>query len=89
MSRRLQVSLIGYIENGRFERGVREMPLLDNECFILTEAEFGLLHAFVGDSDTAIEVGVLAMEPTQQVALGVDAIFASHVGIFGSSQSRV
>lgn len=53
MSRRLQVSLIGYIENGRFERGVREMPLLDNECFILTEAEFGLLHAFVGDSDTA------------------------------------
>jgi len=87
MSRRLQVSLIGYTENGRFERGVREMPLLDNECFILTEAEFGLLHAFVGDSDTAIEVGVLAMEPTQQVALGVDAIFASHVGIFGNTGS--
>lgn len=87
MSRRLQVSLIGYIEGGRFERGVREMPLLDNECFILTEAEFGLLHAFVGDSDTAIEVGVLAMEPTQHVALGVDAIFASHVGIFGNTGS--
>ena len=37
MSRQLQVSLIGYVEGGRFERGVREMPLLDNECFILTE----------------------------------------------------
>jgi hypothetical protein len=58
MSRQLQVSLIGYIEGGRFERGVREMPLLDNECFILTEDEFGLIHTFVEDSDTAIEIGV-------------------------------
>lgn len=87
MNRRLQVSLIGYFEGGKFERGVREMPLLDNDCFILTEAEFGLLHAFVDDSDTPIEVGVLAMEPTQRVSVGVDAIFASHVGIFGNTGS--
>src|SRR5690348_14822311 len=65
MSRQLQVSLIGYVEGGRFERGVREMPLLDNECFILTESEFGLIHTFVEDSDTPVEIGVLAMEPTQ------------------------
>lgn len=87
MSRRLQVSLIGYIEHGRFERGVRELPLLDNECYILTEAEFGFIHAFVEDSDTPIEVGVLAMEPTQSVSVGVNAIFASHVGIFGNTGS--
>lgn len=87
MSRQLQVSLIGYFEGARFERGVREMPLLDNECFILTEAEFGLIHAFVEDSDTPIEIGVLAMEPTQKVSVGVNAIFASHVGIFGNTGS--
>lgn len=87
MSRQLQVSLIGYIEGGRFERGVREMPLLDNECFILTEAEFGLIHTFVEDSDTPIEIGALAMEPTQAVSVGVNAIFASHVGIFGNTGS--
>jgi len=87
MNRRLQVSLIGYIEGGRFERGVRELPLLDNECFILTEAEFGLIHSFVEDSDTPIEVGVLAMEPTQSVSVGVNSIFASHVGIFGNTGS--
>lgn len=87
MSRQLQVSLIGYIEGGRFERGVREMPLLDNECFILTEAEFGLIHSFVEESDTAIEIGALAMEPTQTVSVGVNAIFASHVGIFGNTGS--
>lgn len=87
MSRQLQVSLIGYIEGGRFERGVREMPLLDNECFILTEDEFSLIHTFVEDSDTAIDIGVLAMEPMQPVSVGVNAIFASHVGIFGNTGS--
>lgn len=87
MSRQLRVSLIGYIEAGRFERGVREMPLLDNECYILTEDEFGLVHTFVEDSDTPIEIGVLAMEPTQRVSIGVNAIFASHVGIFGNTGS--
>lgn len=87
MSRQLQVSLIGFIEGGRFERGVREMPLLDNECFILTEAEFGLIHTFVDDSDTPLEIGTLAMEPTQTVSVGVDAMFASHVGIFGNTGS--
>lgn len=87
MSRQLQISLIGHIEGGRFERGVREMPLLDNECFILTEEEFGLIHAFVEDSDTPMPIGVLAMEPTQSVSVGVNAIFASHVGIFGNTGS--
>jgi len=87
MSRQLQVSLIGYIEGGRFERGVREMPLLDNECFILTEDEFGLIHTFVEESDTGIDIGVLAMEPMQPVSVGVNAIFASHVGIFGNTGS--
>lgn len=85
--RQLQVSLIGYIERGRFERGVREMPLLDNECFILTEDEFSLVHTFVDPEDEPLLVGTLAMEPSQPVAVGVDAIFASHVGIFGNTGS--
>jgi hypothetical protein len=87
VSRQLQVSLIGYLAAGRFERGVREMPLLDNECFILTEEEFGLIHAFVDAGDAPIDLGSLAMEPTQAVSVGVSAIFASHVGIFGNTGS--
>jgi len=87
LSRQLDVSLVGYIEGGRFERGVREMPLLDNECFILTEDEFGLLHTFVSAEDEPLEIGALAMEPTQSISVGVNAIFASHVGIFGNTGS--
>lgn len=87
LSRQLDVSLVGYIEDGRFERGVREMPLLDNECFILTEDEFGLIHTFVSDGDEPLTIGALAMEPTQSVAVGVNAMFASHIGIFGNTGS--
>lgn len=87
LSRILEVSLIGYFENGAFIRGVREMPLLGNECFILTEKEFEALHQFVGEKDVPLQIGNLAMEPTQPVRIGTNAIFASHVGIFGNTGS--
>lgn len=87
LARELEVSLVGFLERGRFERGIREMPLLDNECFILTEAEFGLINNFVGSDDVPLRIGCLAMEPNQAVVLGVDAIFASHIGIFGNTGS--
>lgn len=87
VSRKLQVSLIGYFESGQFIRGVRELPLLDNECFILTESEFHSIHNFVSGSDIGISLGTLAFEPTQSVEIGVNTIFASHVGIFGNTGS--
>ena len=87
VARSLQVSLVGFVTAGRFERGIRELPLLDNECFILTENEFESIHQFVGREVPALQIGVLATEPTQKVRVGVDAIFASHVGIFGNTGS--
>lgn len=87
LSRELDVSLIGYLEDGTFVRGVRELPLLDNECFILTESEFEAIHTFVQEGDESLPIGTLAMEPTQAVNIGVDAIFASHIGIFGNTGS--
>lgn len=85
--RQLDVSLIGYLEGGKFVRGIRELPLLDNECFILDEAEFQQIHAFVGPNDVALSIGSLSTEPTQEVKVGVSAIFASHIGIFGNTGS--
>lgn len=87
LRRALDVSLIGYLEDGVFVRGVREMPLLDNESFILTEDEFEAIHTFVRKGDVSLPIGTLAMESAQPVNIGVDAIFASHVGIFGNTGS--
>lgn len=87
VTRQLEVNLVGFFENGKFSRGVREMPLLDNECFILSEAEFQSIHTFALDPTAAIPLGTLAVEPTQPVDIGVDGIFASHIGIFGNTGS--
>ena len=38
--RTLGVQLIGYFENNKYCRGVKELPLIDNDCYILTNEEF-------------------------------------------------
>ena len=87
LARTLDVSLVGFLDGGRFQRGVRELPLLHNECYILTAAEFASVHQFVTPEVPSLPIGVLATEPTQTVAVGIDDIFASHVGIFGNTGS--
>jgi len=79
VARSLDVSLVGFLHNRTFERGVRELPLLYNECFILTAAEFASVHQFVSPGVPMLPIGVLATEPTQTVEVGVDDIFASHI----------
>lgn len=83
----LDVSLVGFFDGDQFHRGIREMPLLDNECFLLTEDEFDRVHNFIGHSNRSISIGTLAMEPNQQVRIGIDDLFASHIGIFGNTGS--
>jgi len=87
IARTLTVSLVGYLEGGTFMRGIRELPLLDNECFVLTDVEFRSIHSFARQGVPTFRLGVVATEPTQSVDLDVNAIFASHVGIFGNTGS--
>lgn len=88
IDRILTVSLLGYFDReGKFRRGVRELPLINNDCFLLTQAEFDEIHSFVGPDDVALTIGSLAMEKGQQVNIGVDAVFASHIGICGNTGS--
>lgn len=87
-NRILLVSLIGFLDStGNFKRGVRELPLIDNECFILNTDEFNRIHHFIEDGDLPLKIGTLAMERGQPVEIGIDALMASHVGIFGNTGS--
>lgn len=87
LSRHLDLSLIGYLEADKFVPGIREMPLIDNECFILTEDEFRMIHTFSSTDDNTLDIGTLAMEPSHRIAIDVNQIFASHIGIFGNTGS--
>ena len=87
IKRILNISLLGFFENNCFKRGVKELPLINNECSLLTNYEFNLVHNFVKSDDESIEIGCLAQEKGKRIAFGLNSLFASHIGVFGNTGS--
>jgi len=87
INRTLSVSLLGFFKGTRFERGIKELPLIDNECFLLHKKEFDQVHNFIKPGDEPITVGTLALEKGQEIQVGVNGLFASHIGVFGNTGS--
>lgn len=87
IDRILKVSLFGFFHGNNFEKGIKELPLIDNECFILTDNEFNKIHNFVKEGDEPITIGSLSLEKGQEIKIGVNSLFASHFGIFGNTGS--
>ncbi len=87
INRILRVSLVGYFQGYKFKQGINELPLIENEAFLLTVEEFYKVHKFISDDDVSIDIGSLANEQSVAIALGVNNLFASHIGIFGNTGS--
>lgn len=87
INRILKVSLVGFVENGKFERGIKELPLIDNECYLLEKKEFESIHNFISKGDTPIQIGKLSLESNMPISIGINGLFASHIGIFGNTGS--
>lgn len=86
-SRVLVIKLIGFIDGLCFRRGVNELPLIDNECHLLSKNEFTMIHTFGSSHDKFIKVGHLANDSLVPVNLGIGKLFSSHLGIFGNTGS--
>ena len=88
IDRLLIVKLLGYFESDRYYRGIKELPLIDNECYLLTNEEFNKIHYFVKDNkDVPLRIGTLASDSFVPIELGVSTLFSSHIGIFGNTGS--
>jgi hypothetical protein len=87
VDRVLTLSLLGFFDGEKFERGIKELPLVDNECFLLHKAEFERVHDFVRHDDEPLTIGTLSFEKGQEIRVGVNSLFASHIGIFGNTGS--
>ncbi|MBI9069697.1 MAG: ATP-binding protein [Salinivirgaceae bacterium] len=87
IDRILIIKLLGYIESGKFERGIKELPLIGNECYLIDKSEFESIHAFVKENDISLKIGTLNLEPSQDIKVGINGLFASHLGIFGNTGS--
>ncbi len=87
INRILAVSLLGFFNGDEFERGIKELPLVGNECFLLENEEFNNVHEFLRKGDDPICLGTLSLEKGQAIRVGVNSLFASHIGIFGNTGS--
>lgn len=86
--RTLSVSLIGFIGvDGRFIGGIKELPLIGNEAFILTESQIHTIHDLL-KKDTLIKISIAKTDIEEvQIYLPVDGLFNSHIAIFGNTGS--
>ena len=57
IDRVLTVSLLGFFKGDQFERGIKELPLIDNECYLLQNAEFEQVHNFIRKGDEPLTIG--------------------------------
>ena len=56
INRILNVSLLGFFRGRVFERGIKELPLIDNECYLLKTTEFNQVHNFIKPRDNSITI---------------------------------
>lgn len=87
ISRILNLKLIGHLNGDEYSRGITDLPLIDNECHLLTDSEFVKIHSFAQAGEKLVEIGTLAADPLVPIKLGVKKLFASHIGIFGNTGS--
>ncbi len=85
--RTLLVSMLGFFKGEKFERGIKELPLVYDECFLLDNNEFRKVHDFISEGDEPLELGSLSLEKGQKINIGINSLFASHIGIFGNTGS--
>lgn len=83
----LIISLIGYLEGKIFRKGVKELPLMGNEAFLLTNNEFELIHNFASEGEITFSPGYLLSDTNHPITLSVYKLFTSHIGIFGNTGS--
>ena len=67
IDRTLRVKLLGFFEGPQFRRGIKELPLIDNECFVLLNEEFDQVHNFLKKDDQPITIGSLSLEKGQKM----------------------
>lgn len=87
VARFLIVQLVGYFQEGKYAKGVKELPLIGNECLILEQNEYQRIHNFTSSDEYSIRLGHLMTDESISIDVSVNRLFASHIGIFGNTGS--
>lgn len=86
--RTLIVTLSGFIgSDGRFIGGIKELPLIGNEAFILTESKIYAIHNLLKNG-SALSITIARTDIEEvPISFPIDGLFNSHIAIFGNTGS--
>lgn len=83
IDRFLNVSVFGFYDHdGKFQHGIKEMPLIGSECRLLSRDEFERLHRLSDKNELSIKLGALIDEEIQEIKIAAGKLFSGHIGIF-------
>ncbi|AGQ92413.1 nucleotidyltransferase [Vibrio parahaemolyticus O1:Kuk str. FDA_R31] len=82
--RKVEAKPIGYFEQGNFIDGIKLMPMIKDEAYLLNESQ--VLKVFSQANDGKFKIGTMLKEELP-VSLPWNKIFNSHIGIFGNTGS--
>lgn len=83
----LSVKMLGYFSGDKYRKGIKELPLIGNECVLLDLNEYKKIHSFAQKGESKIRLGSLITDERVSIDVSVDRLFASHIGIFGNTGS--
>jgi hypothetical protein len=86
--RYLSVKLCGYINSDdRFIGGIKELPLLASEAYLLTDYKVHLIHNLL-KTNTKLKISIARTDVEEiPIDFPVDDLFNSHIAIFGNTGS--
>lgn len=83
----LIVKLLGYFDNGSYYKGVKELPLIGDICYLMDNSEFSEIHRFAKKNELTLRLGHLMADENISIQVSINNLFASHIGIFGNTGS--
>ena len=83
----LSIKMLGYFSGDKYRKGIKELPLIGNECILLDAEEYQKIHSFAQEGECTIRLGALMTDERVSIDVSVDRLFASHIGIFGNTGS--
>ena len=82
--RKVDAKPIGYFQQGTFFDGIKILPMIKDEAFLLSEDQ--VISVFSQGNDGSFIIGTLLKEDVP-VSLPWEKIFNSHIGIYGNTGS--
>lgn len=87
IERFVDVSVFGVMSKDGFDRGISTLPLVKSKAYLLTADELGSINSPTLPVEPIFRVGALAGHDGTSVYLPANALFASHIGVFGNTGS--